>query len=78
MGRVFINDLGDRGSIPGRVIPKIQKIVLDSFLLNTQNYKVCIKGKVEQSWERNNILRYTLVVFTQPLRSGRIWHKVNF
>ena len=25
MGRVFANDPGDRGSIPGRVIPKSQK-----------------------------------------------------
>ena len=42
---------GDMGSIPGRVIPKTQKIVLDASLLNTQHYKVRIKGKVEQSRE---------------------------
>ena len=35
---------GDLGSIPGRVIPKTQKMVLDATLLNTQNYKVRIKG----------------------------------
>ena len=29
----------DRGSIPGRVIPKTQKMVLDATLLNTQHYK---------------------------------------
>ena len=29
MSREFANDSGDRGSIRGRVIPKIQKIVLD-------------------------------------------------
>ena len=46
---MFANGPGDRGSIPGRVIPKIQKIVLDVTLLNTQHYKVRIKGKVEQS-----------------------------
>ena len=34
-------------SIPGRVIPKTQKIVLDASLLNTQHYKVGIKGKGE-------------------------------
>ena len=34
--RVFANG-------PGRVIPKTQKMVLDSFLLNTQYYKVWIK-----------------------------------
>ena len=49
--RVFINGPGDLGSIPGRVIPKIQKMVLDASLLNTQHYKVRIKGKVEQSRE---------------------------
>ena len=41
----------NRGSIPGRVIPKIQKMVLDAGLLNTENYKMRIKGKVEQSWK---------------------------
>ena len=42
---------GDLGSIPGRVIPKTQKMVLDASLLNTQHYKVRIKGKVEPSRE---------------------------
>ena len=37
--------------IPGRVIPKTQKMVLDASLLNTQYYKVRIKGKVEPSRE---------------------------
>ena len=46
---VFANRLGDRGSIPTRVKPKTQKMVLDATLLNTQHYKVRIKGKVEQS-----------------------------
>ena len=49
--RVFANGLGDLSSIPGRVIPKTQKMVLDASLLNTQHYKVWIKGKVEQSRE---------------------------
>ena len=48
---MFANDPGDLGSIPGRVIPKTQKVVLDASLLNTQHYKVRIKGKVEQSRE---------------------------
>ena len=51
--RVFANGPGDLGSIPGRVIPKTQKMVLDASLLNTQHYKVGIKGKVGQSWERS-------------------------
>ena len=49
--RVFANGPGDLGSIPGRVIPKTQKMVLDDSLLNTQHYKVRIKGKVGQSRE---------------------------
>ena len=47
--RVFANGPGDLGSIPDRVIPKTQKMVLDASLLSTQHYKVRIKGKVEQS-----------------------------
>ena len=50
---------GDQGLIPGHVIPKTLKMVLDTFLLNTQQYKVSIKGKVEQSWERSSALPYT-------------------
>ena len=61
MNRVFANDPGDRGSVPGRVIPKNQKIVLDAALLNAQYYKVKIKGKVEQSREWSSALPYTLV-----------------
>ena len=37
------------------------KMVLDTSLLNTQQYKVRIKGKVEQSRERSNALPYTSV-----------------
>ena len=59
MSRVFANGPGDQVSIPGRVIPKTQKMVLDSTLLNTQHYKVQIKGKVEQSRERSSTLPYT-------------------
>ena len=55
------NGSGDLGSIPGRVIPKTQKMVLDASLLNTQHYKVRIQGKVEQSRERNSALPYILV-----------------
>ena len=61
MSRVFANDPGDRGSIPGRVIPKTQKMVLDVTLLNTQYYKVRIKGNFKQSRVRNSTLPYTSV-----------------
>ena len=47
--RLFANGPGDMGSIPGRIIPKTLKMVLDASLLNTQQYKVHIKGKLEQS-----------------------------
>ena len=36
--RVFANGPEDPSSIPGRVIPKTQKMVLDTSLLNTQHY----------------------------------------
>ena len=61
VGRLFANGPGDRGSILGWVIPKTLKMVLDTSLLNTQHYKVFIKGKAEQSSERNNSLPYTSV-----------------
>ena len=50
------------GSVSGQVIPKTLKMVLDISLLNTQQYKVRIKGKVEQSRERSSALPYTLCV----------------
>ena len=61
VGRVFANDPEDLGSIPGRVIPKTLKMVLDTALLNTQQYKVSIKGKVEQFRKRSSALPYTSV-----------------
>ena len=61
MVRVFANGSGDLGSIPGQVILKTKKMALDAYLLNTQQYKVEIKGKVEQSRERNSTLPDTLV-----------------
>ena len=43
--RVFANGSGDRGSIPGRVIPKTLKMVLDTSLFNTQQYNVLSRVK---------------------------------
>ena len=60
-GRVFANGPGDLGSIPGHVIPKTLKMVFDTSLLNTQQYEVCIQGKVEQYRERSSVLPYTSV-----------------
>ena len=62
MNRVFANGPGDWSSVLGRVISMTQKMVLDAALLNTQHYKVSIKGKVEKSTERSSALSYTLVL----------------
>ena len=61
MSRVFVNGLGDLGSISGRVIPKTKKMVLDVALQNTRHYKVRIKGKVKQSRKWSIVLPYTMV-----------------
>ena len=39
VSRVFATGPGDLGSIPDRVIPKTFKMVLDTSLFNTQQYK---------------------------------------
>ena len=41
---MFTNGPGDWGSILGQVIPKNQKMLLDSSLLNTQPYKIWINS----------------------------------
>ena len=61
MVRVFANAPRDLNSIPGRVMPKTQKMVLEASLLNTQHYKVRIKGKLEQTRERSSALPFTFV-----------------
>ena len=53
VGRVFANDPGD--------LDQILKMVLDSSLLNTQQYKLYIESKVEQSRERSSALTLTTV-----------------
>ena len=57
-GGEFVNSPGAMGSIPGRVIPKTLKMLLDTSLLNTQ---VRIKGKVKHSRERSSARLYTSV-----------------
>ena len=61
VGRVCANDLGDLLLKPSRILPKTLKMLLDTYFLNTQQYKVRIKGKVEQSRERSSALSYTSV-----------------
>ena len=58
---MFANGPGELGSIAGHVIPKTLKMVLDTSLLNTQQYYVRIRGKVGQSRERSSVFPYTLV-----------------
>ena len=62
MGRVFAKGPGDQGSIPVCVIPKTLKMVLDTTLLKTQQYKVRIKDKEEQSRERSSAPLHLVVV----------------
>ena len=50
----FYNNPGHLVSIPGCVIPKTFKMVLDTSLLKTKQYEVRIKGKVEQSREKSS------------------------
>ena len=45
MFRVFGRGLRDQGSIPGRIIPKTQKLVTDATLFNTKHHKGQTKGK---------------------------------
>ena len=70
VGRVFANSPEDLGSIPGRVIAKTLKMVLDTSLLNTQQYKVRVKGKVEQLRERSSPPLHCGVVATEK---GAFW-----
>ena len=53
------------------VIPKTFKMVLDTSLLNTQQYKVRIKGKVEQSRDRSSTLLLHLGVVA--IEKGAFW-----
>ena len=68
---MFANGPGDQGSIPGCIIPKTLKMVLDISLLNTQQYKVSIKGKVEQSRERSS--GFPLHLGVVAIEKGAFW-----
>ena len=53
MVRVFASGPGDLGSVPGQVIPKTLKMVLDATLLNTQfhNWSLTTGGSLVFSGE---------------------------
>ena len=61
VGRMFANDYERPGFNPRSSHTKDFKMVLDTSLLSTLQYKVRMKGKVEQSRERSSILPNTLV-----------------
>ena len=66
---VFANALRDLGLISGQVISKTHKMVLNPFLLNTQQYKVRMKDKVEQSREK---VAPSLTPWCSSYRKGRL------
>ena len=59
VGRVFTNGPGDRGSIPGRVIPKTLKWYLMPPYLILSNIRYV--SRVKWSKEKSSALPYTLV-----------------
>ena len=61
-GVLFANSPGHLGSIPGLVISKTLKMVVDTSMLYTQYYKVRIKRKVGQYRERRSDVLYILVL----------------
>ena len=61
ISKVSTNEPEYLGSIPSRVIPETKITVLDAALLNTQNYKERIKGKVELCRKKSSALPYTSV-----------------
>ena len=75
MIRVFANGPGDLHPIPVRVIPKTQKMVHDASLLNTQHYKVQIKGKVEQSRRRLHPkgLEFHVCTINKSAHMKKVW-----
>ena len=70
VGRVFTIGLVDQGSIPGQVIPKTQKMVLDAALLNTQYCQLWIESKGKQSREKSSTL--TLHISLVAIEKGAI------
>ena len=66
MDRVFANGPGHLGSVPGRVIPKTLKMVLDTSLLNTQRYKVRITGKELRSLLHLGVVAIEKGAFKSP------------
>ena len=79
VGRVFAIDPGDLSSISGRVIPKTFTMVLDTSLLNTQQYKVRIEGKVNggplKLVDMFTYIESALPYFTYRRKNWNLWLK---
>ena len=56
---MFANGPGDWGLMPGEVVPKIQKMVLDASLFNTQYCSQHLRAILNKSW-RQHPTRYQL------------------
>ena len=69
----FTNRPGDLGSIPGLFIPKTSKMVFDTSLLNTEQYKVRIKVTVKQFRESSNLHIFLLRCGTRSYEWGTQW-----
>ena len=78
MSTVLANGPRDRVSMPGKVIPKTQKMVLDAALFNIQYHKVSFKGKVKQSrkWSSALPLHFDVVAIEKELSGHlRLWSR---
>ena len=62
MNRVFANGPGDRSSIPGRVIPKTLKMVLDASLLNTQHTHMVLDASLLNTHTHTHTYIYMCVI----------------
>ena len=68
MSRVFANCSGDLGTIPGRVIPKTQKMVLDSSLFNIIRYRSRVKWR-----NPGNGVTPILLLVVVTIQKGAFW-----
>ena len=61
--------------------PVIFELTREGLLVLFVNYYTTRGARLDlqfDHYEPCHILNSSLILFTQPLRSGRIWHKVNF
>ena len=48
------------------------------FFLYKGGYRIKYPIKIAMPLKKEELILKEIIIFTQPLRSGRIWHKVNF